>query len=150
MLLKDERIILIAHREIFVINLLAIDIGHTAHNSQPPYTGVLIMLKEPSLQLVYTTISSKEAAEALGEQVISLGYAACVNLIPNIHSIYRWKNEIKKGDEYGLLFKTTIEKEPLLSDFIYKNHPYEVSAILKAKAHTTEAFFSYIQENTHE
>lgn len=103
----------------------------------------------PSLHVVYTTIGSLQEAKILAEKIIALEYAACVNILPQILSIYRWNHAIHQGDECALLCKTTADKAPLLKQFIQKEHPYEVASILETSLQTTPDFFKYVEENSH-
>ncbi|MCX7830550.1 MAG: divalent-cation tolerance protein CutA, partial [Acidobacteria bacterium] len=63
--------------------------------------------------LVITTTNSEELAVKIAESLVQRGYAACVNIIKKIRSIYRFKGEVWDDDEFLLLIKT---RQSLKSD----------------------------------
>jgi periplasmic divalent cation tolerance protein len=100
------------------------------------------------ISVVYTTISSREEAEELANKAVSADIAACVNIIPNVTSIYKWEGSIEKSDEFVMLFKTQVSNKEKLQNWIIKNHPYDVPAILSSNPDTSPDFCSFILENT--
>jgi len=52
--------------------------------------------------------------------------AACVNIIPQIESIYRWQGKVESSREWLLLAKTTQERFPAVRDAIRKLHSYDL------------------------
>jgi len=56
--------------------------------------------------VVLTTCPAAEAAEALAEQIVEARLAACVQVLPQMTSIYVWEGEIQKEGEVLLLIKT--------------------------------------------
>ena len=52
--------------------------------------------------------------------------AACVNILPGIESIYRWRGKVESAREWLLLIKTTAEKFPAVRDAIREVHSYEL------------------------
>ena len=77
-------------------------------------------------RLVLTTASSKEEARRLAKELVERRLAACVNIVPNINSIYRWKEKAEESQEFLLLMKTTESAIPKLRDAIQELHSYEV------------------------
>lgn len=100
------------------------------------------------ISIIYTTISSLEEAEQLAKKAVESKLAACVNIIPNMTSIYQWENKIEKSSECVLVFKTAIRAGDDLLRLITDNHPYSVPAILVTNINTTADFFAYIQDQT--
>ncbi|MDP3559841.1 MAG: divalent-cation tolerance protein CutA [Legionellaceae bacterium] len=97
------------------------------------------------ISLIYTTMASIEEAERLAEKAIEAQYASCVNIIPQIKSIYRWEGNIEKSAECVLLFKTSTSMTDQLLTYIENNHPYSVPAILHTTVETSADFFAYIE-----
>lgn len=58
------------------------------------------------------------------------GLAACVNLLPGMHSVYRWQGQVERADEVLLLAKTTAAREPALRQRIASLHPYELPEVI--------------------
>ena len=55
--------------------------------------------------------------------------AACVNIIPGMHSIYRWDNEVCEADEVILIAKTTVDQLDALTWSVMAQHSYECPCI---------------------
>jgi uncharacterized protein involved in tolerance to divalent cations/SAM-dependent methyltransferase len=100
------------------------------------------------ISIIYTTVSSNEEAERLAGIAVESKMAACVNIIPDMTSIYQWENKIEKSSECALIFKTAPETKDDLLRCIKDNHPYSVPAILVTNTGTTADFFAYIQAQT--
>lgn len=66
--------------------------------------------------------NSQELARILVEKQV----CACVNIIPNVTSIYHWKGEIVTDAESILVMKSEVGFEERLESAIRENHPYEV------------------------
>jgi len=71
-----------------------------------------------------------ESAEALAEQLVESRLAACVQVLPQMTSIYLWEGEMQKEREALLLIKTLPEKWDEVCSFIAANHTYEVPEIV--------------------
>ena len=85
---------------------------------------------EPQALLVFVTISSAEEGRALARDLVTSRLAACVNVIPGISSIYRWKDAVEESAEALLVIKTTPERYPELESAIRSRHSYELPEIL--------------------
>ena len=81
-----------------------------------------------------TTVSEREAGEKLASALVEAELAACVQVLPPMTSVYRWKGKIQKETEHLLLIKTIQDKWDSLSEFIHKNHPYEVPELIAVEA----------------
>ncbi len=73
----------------------------------------------------YVTAGSNEEARNIGSILVEEKLAACVNIINNIHSIYKWKGKIEYDTENLLIIKTTGEKSNDLIGKIREIHSYE-------------------------
>ena len=80
--------------------------------------------------IVLTTLPDRESAQQFAEQMIRQNLAACVNILGEMTSIYRWNGEIARGTEHQLLIKTTQAGYPALQAWIREQHPYELPEIL--------------------
>jgi periplasmic divalent cation tolerance protein len=52
--------------------------------------------------------------------------AACVNLVPRVRSVYRWKGKVEEAPETLLVVKTAAARLPALLAAVEELHPYEV------------------------
>lgn len=86
------------------------------------------------MQLVLLTVLSMDEAEALGEAIVESRLAACVQILPQMKSIYIWEGNVQKETEHLLLIKTLPEKWEELRNFITANHSYDVPEIVAIDA----------------
>jgi periplasmic divalent cation tolerance protein len=77
-------------------------------------------------RVVLTTCGSPEEARRIAHELVERRLAACVNIVPQIESVYRWKGEVESATEWLLLIKTTAGAFELLRDAIVKLHSYAV------------------------
>lgn len=80
--------------------------------------------------LVITTIDDPEAARRLAKSLVEGRAAACVNIVPSVLSVYRWKGEVEEGNEYLLLMKTTEDAFEALSKAVSELHPYDLPELI--------------------
>ena len=80
--------------------------------------------------LVLSTIDDEKRAKEISKMVVKSKLAACVNIVPNITSIYSWQNKIVEDSEYLMIMKTKSGLFLDLKDFIVKHHPYEVPEVV--------------------
>ncbi|MCP4706062.1 MAG: divalent-cation tolerance protein CutA, partial [candidate division Zixibacteria bacterium] len=71
-----------------------------------------------------------DKAEELAQKVIVSGLAACVNIVDNAKSIYKWEGELKTDTESILFFKTATKKVENLIKSIREDHPYKTPEII--------------------
>ncbi len=81
-------------------------------------------------QLVLTTCPDDQIAKVIAEYLVKEKLAACVNILPNITSIYYWQNEVQYDGEVQLLIKTTSNKFKQLNARINELHPYDVVEVI--------------------
>lgn len=79
-----------------------------------------------SKYLFLVTIGKIDEGKKIARILIENKLAACVNIIPNILSIYAWKGKVEEDEEHILFIKTTEEKSELLIQKILEIHSYEV------------------------
>ncbi len=79
---------------------------------------------------IYMTAGSKAEAQKIAKALVEHRLAACVNILENMQSIYRWEEEIHEDTEVVLIAKTT---ESLVSELIEKVkslHSYDCPCIV--------------------
>jgi periplasmic divalent cation tolerance protein len=77
-------------------------------------------------RLVLCTAGSEEEARKIARALVERQLAACVNIVPQIESIYRWQGQAESAQEWLLLIKTTEEKFPAVRDAIRELHSYDL------------------------
>ena len=83
---------------------------------------------------VFITVPSDDCAKKLSRTLVEQRLCACVNIIPGITSIYRWKGQIEEGSELLLIAKTTRLRYEELEQAIVAAHPYDTPEIVAVKA----------------
>lgn len=81
--------------------------------------------------LLYSTVPDREAGERLGRQLVEEGWAACVNVLPGMRSVYRWHGAVEAADEAVLIVKTTRAAAAAAAARLRALHPYELPCILE-------------------
>jgi periplasmic divalent cation tolerance protein len=77
-------------------------------------------------RIVLSTAGSEQEAQKIAHILVKRRLAACVNILPQVQSIYRWKGEIESAQEWLLLIKTRADRFPAVRDAIRELHSYEV------------------------
>ena len=95
--------------------------------------------------VVVTTVGTEEQAYLIAREIISRRQAACVNILPGIRSIYRWKGKICKDGELLLIVKTLEGELDGVMATIRELHSYELPEILSFQVdHGEEGFLGWI------
>jgi periplasmic divalent cation tolerance protein len=76
--------------------------------------------------LAVSTFPNVEIADRIAHTLIEEKFAACANIIPAVHSIYRWKDKIETAGEVIVFFKTTPDRQAAFQEKLRSLHPYEV------------------------
>ena len=80
--------------------------------------------------VVLTAADSEDDAVRIGKSLVKEKLAACVNIVPHVRSLYRWKDGICDEREWVLVIKSRRSLFPRLKDRILKLHTYEVPEVL--------------------
>jgi periplasmic divalent cation tolerance protein len=98
--------------------------------------------------IVLTTIGEAADATALGRRLVDERLAACVNILPVMTSIYRWKGAIEEDRERQLIIKTTSARVEKLRARLHELHPYEVPEfIVIAVEEGADAYLDWVGES---
>jgi periplasmic divalent cation tolerance protein len=77
-------------------------------------------------RLVLTTCGSLEEARSIAQTLVERQLAACVNIAPQIESVYRWQGGVESATEWLLVIKTTAETFDRLRETLSELHSYEL------------------------
>lgn len=83
-----------------------------------------------SVNFIYITAGSKTEAQKIGRSLVESRLAACVNILDNMQSIYRWEDKLQEDSEVVLIAKTTDELVPQLIDRVKSLHSYDCPCIV--------------------
>ena len=100
-------------------------------------------------RIVLTTAGSPEEAEKIARALVEGRLAACVNIVPQIQSIYRWKDKIEQETEWLLIIKTKTNLFESVADAIKELHSYELPECVMLEVDSgSERYLNWIRENT--
>ena len=94
-------------------------------------------------QIAFCTAPDMEVAERLAASMVEQKLAACVNLLPQVTSVYQWQGQIEKEQEILMLIKTEADLMLELGEFLDNQHPYEVPELISCNIEQASA--SYLQ-----
>lgn len=105
------------------------------------------MSSSASAVLVLTTIAAAADGTALARTLIDERLAACVNVLPPMISVYRWKGAVEQDQERQLVIKTTRDRVAALEARLRELHAYELPEFLVVGVdHGSEAYLRWIGE----
>ena len=80
--------------------------------------------------MVVSNMPNAEVATAIAHELVGRQLAACVNILPGVHSVYRWQGAVEEASEVTVLIKTRRACYAALEAAITTLHPYDVPEIL--------------------
>ena len=81
-------------------------------------------------QLVLTTCPNLEVANNLAHTLLENHLAACINILPNLQSIYEWEGKMVSDAEVLLFIKTRREHYAAIEQILLQQHPYDVPELI--------------------
>jgi periplasmic divalent cation tolerance protein len=85
---------------------------------------------ESTAVVVLTTLSGNANAAALARTLVEERLAACVNVLPVMTSVYRWRGVVEEEREQQLVIKTAAPRLAALEARLKELHPYELPEFL--------------------
>jgi len=96
-------------------------------------------------QIILCTCADREQAERIAHRLVELHLAACVNILPGVHSIYRWQGSIESAAEVLMLIKTRAAHSNEVQSTIASLHSYEIPEFLVLSvAGGSEAYLAWL------
>ena len=83
-----------------------------------------------NIKLILTTHDDLVQARELARYLVEQRAAACVNIIPQLESVFHWENEVQTESEILLLIKTTDTKVEQVKAILEERHSYDVPEII--------------------
>lgn len=101
------------------------------------------------LVIVLCTFPTEESAAEAAHTLVHERLCACVNILPRLRSIYRWRGEIEDAAEVLCLIKTTTERHAELVARLRALHSYEVPEIVTlAPSAVGRSYLEWVAEET--
>lgn len=99
--------------------------------------------------VVLCSVPSAEVAHTIARALVSEGLAACVNIVPQMTSVYRWEGKVTEDTELLLVIKTREERYAPLEARILALHPYSVPEVIALGVERGSAgYLEWIAEST--
>lgn len=113
------------------------------------FFAIILFMEGIKYCICLITTDSKDTATQIANRLVEEKLAACVNIIPEINSIYRWKGEIERSPELLLIVKTKIALIKDVIKFVKSIHNYTVPEIIFLPIiDGYEGYLSWLEENT--
>ena len=80
--------------------------------------------------LVLSAVGTREEAERIAQALVTERLAACVNVVPGVVSVYRWRGAVERGDELLLVIKTQASSAEALRARLVALHSYELPEVV--------------------
>jgi periplasmic divalent cation tolerance protein len=101
------------------------------------------------VRIVLTTAGSQEEAKKIAHSLVERRLAACVNIVPQIESIFRWQGRAESATEWLLVIKTQAATFERVRDTIKELHSYDLpECVMLEVTDGSKEYLNWITENT--
>jgi periplasmic divalent cation tolerance protein len=100
--------------------------------------------------LVVLVTCPPDKAQAIAGALVEERVAACVNVVPSLSSVYRWKGAVHVDSEALLIVKSTRDRFEALKQAVLRHHPYELPEVIAVpvdRGHTP--YLEWVIESSH-
>lgn len=107
--------------------------------------------KMSDIVFLYVTAPDAQIVKDIAMRLIQEKHAACVNILPEMRSIYEWEGSVEEATETPFLVKTTKAAAPGACALIHDLHPYDtpcIAALPVAHEGSSPEFLNWITQNT--
>lgn len=103
----------------------------------------------PSVLVVVTTVGTEEQALDIAHHLVQNRLAACVNIVRNVRSVFRWKGKVSDDGEFMLIAKTVEGQFEAVRAAMKELNAYELPEILGFPANFADpAFAAWVAESS--
>jgi periplasmic divalent cation tolerance protein len=100
-------------------------------------------------RIVLTTAGSQEEARKIARALVDRRLAACVNIVPQVESVYRWQDKMETSKEWLLLIKTQAESFEQVCAAVKELHTYDLpECVMLEVAAGSREYLAWIAKNT--
>ena len=101
--------------------------------------------------IVFVTTGSVEEAKQIAEVLVDQQLVACVNIVPEILSIYYWQGKVEKDTEAKMIIKTKSSQLNQLTQTFKNMHSYDVCEVTAVPIISGNSdYLKWIDESVHE
>jgi periplasmic divalent cation tolerance protein len=98
--------------------------------------------------VVFMTAGSADEARRIAQELVESRLAVCVQILPEIESVYRWNDEVQREKEVLLLAKTTADRFAALDKSVRAIHSYQTPQIVAVPvAAISEPYHRWLIQN---
>lgn len=102
-----------------------------------------------ALLAIVTSVGTEEQALDIAHALVRRRLAACVNILPGVRSIFRWKGKVQQDGEFLLLIKTIETNFDAVQRAIHELNAYELPEIVAFSASKADrAFAAWVAESS--
>lgn len=106
-------------------------------------------MMETEFIVVLVTVGSRSEGEAIAQDLVRGGLAACVNILGPVRSVYVWKSEVAQDDEHLLVIKSRRSLFDLLERRVRSLHSYDVPEVVALPIRTgSRAYLAWLESGT--
>jgi periplasmic divalent cation tolerance protein len=99
--------------------------------------------------IVLTTLGADIDPSTIALRLVEERLAACVNVLPEMESFFRWHGAVERDRERQLVIKTTAARVPDLEQRLLEMHPYDLPEFLVLPVrHGSEAYLRWMHAST--
>lgn len=99
--------------------------------------------------IVLTTLPADSEVVRFATTLVQERLAACVNVLPEIQSVYWWGGQLEQDLERQVVMKTTAARIERLRERVKELHPYEVPEFLVIPVtEGDEAYLKWVRDST--
>ena len=95
--------------------------------------------------MALTSCGTREDAAHIARSLVEMRLAACVSIVPNVTSVYRWQGAIEESNEWLLVIKTSSTLFEKLKQELPKIHPYQLPELIAMSiADGSDAYLNWL------
>jgi periplasmic divalent cation tolerance protein len=99
--------------------------------------------------LVFTNAPDRAVAARIAQGLVEQRLAACVNVLGDCTSVYRWDGTVETATEIPIIIKTRLSRYAEVESAIRKLHPYELPEIVAVPVvHGLSEYLEWVAEET--
>ena len=103
---------------------------------------------DESVVVMLVTGPGPDVIEEIGARLVEERLAACVNVLPGVTSVYRWRDGVERAPEALGILKTTRALAGRLEARVLELHPYDVPEVLVIDtAGGSRSYLAWVQDS---